>query len=279
MYTTKHDSQKESNNTCKLKHNRERKKVKPEIRDANKKCQVENDYYDMKPSLTKSPAQHQLTFNDDYCTRTSQESFSHGGEDAASMISFGSIPSSSTGSENPSSAHSFVEVDTFIESLLAKGCVDEILETLQPMSYSLHGCEKMRSSGCLPFLIRQLHIHPTYEEENRPNQDTRTRVLHILTNIVQNQSSDRQSRRESKVLDILWLIRQYSDLLRDFSRACKKHEQGGDRVQETGCENVQIHLFQKRENLQDFIVCGKIIIILCQNYLKLFYFRFQQNEI
>ena len=102
---------------------------------------------------------------------------------------------------------------------------------------------------------------------------------HILANIVQNQSSDRQSRRESKVLNMLWLIRQYSDLLRDFSRACKKHEQGGYRAQETGCKNVQITILQKRENLQDFIVCGKILIILSKKYFKLFYFRFQQNTI
>ena len=272
MYTMKRDGQKETYNTYKSNHSKDIKKIKPESMNINKKCQVENDYYDMKPSLTKSPAQYQLTFHDDYCSRTSQDSFSHGGEDAASMISFGSVPSSSNGSENPSAAHSLVEVDTFLTSLLSKG-VEEILETLLPMSSSLENCEKMRSSGCLPFLIQLLHTHPAYAEKNRPSREDRSKVLCILTNIVQKQTSDRQSRRESKVLEIIWLIQQYSDFLRDVTKAYQEQDYSSGRVKERGCKNVHITISQTGENLLDFIVCGKIFLLLEKIVSQSLYFR------
>ena len=265
MYRAKGDSEKETYNTKKPKHKGEILKINPEILSVKEKHQVENVYYEMKPSLTKSPPPNDLKYGDEYYTRTNQDSIFQGGEGAASLISFSSLTSSENGSGHTSAPESIVEVDTVIESIIAKGCVDEVLDSLQPLSCSEYGCEQMRSSGCLPFLIQQLHIQPAYEEHCRPARDTRQRVLNILTNIVKNQSSVQRGRRESKILDILWTIRQYTDLLRDLMKAYESNSQVSARANEIGCENVKTTILKRGKNVKSVILCGKIIFILGKN--------------
>ena len=259
IYTRKCDSEKEANSK---KQKKKIEIINPNIKRVNNKHHIENEYYEMRPPLTESLAQKDLIYNDKYYTLTSQDSFSQGGEGAASLISFSSEPSSGNDSENTSAPHSLVEKDTFIESLIAKGCVDDVLDSLDSTSGSVDGCDQMRSSGCLPFLIQQLHLQPAYEEHCRPARDMRQRVLNILTNIVHNQSSARQCRRESKILEILWSILQYSELLRDVIKACESDDKVRASAEKTSCEKVKITVLQNRKNLQGLINCGKFSFIL-----------------
>ena len=248
MCNSQPDRKKEIPDTWKAKHKDERRKVKPENLNHNAKCQVENDYYDMKP----------LPVTGEYCVSTSQDY--NGGEDIASMISYdGCIPTSYSGSDDTSTTPSLGELDNILESLLTSDNVTDTVDYLLALSCNKENCNKIRRSGCLSFLINQLHTHPTYQENNRPSQNIRMRVLNILTNIAQNQNSDPQIRRDLKVLDILWNIRQYTDLLRDFFKACESNETFSAQAKETGCKNVLITVLQEGKNLQDIIVCGKII--------------------
>ena len=137
----------------------------------------------------------------------------------------------------------------------------------------MHNCDKMRSSGCLPFLIKLLHTYPEYEDNNRPSRRERAKSLFILNNIVQHQSSVRQNKRETKVLGILWLIRQYSDFLRDVNAACQENEISSARVVGAGCRNVHLTVLPTAENLNDFIVCGKIFSLLEKIVSQSLYFR------
>ena len=246
MHNSQSDQKKVIPDIWKAKHKAERRKVMEENLNHNVKCQVENDYCDMKP----------LPVTGEYCMSTSQDC--NGGEDIASMISYDRYGSSYSGSDSTSTTPSLGELDNILESLLTSENITDTVDSLLALSSSKENCHKIRRSGCLPFLINQLHTHPTYQENDRPSHLVRRRVLNILTNIAQNQNNDRQTRRDLKVLGILWNIRQYTDLLRDF-KACKSNETFYTQVQETGCKNVQIKLLQEGKNLEDIIVCGKIV--------------------
>ena len=251
MHNSQSDQKKVIPDTWKAKHKDERREMKPESLNHNAKCQEENDYYDMKP----------LPVTGEYCMSTCQDY--NGGEDIASMISYDScIPTSYSGSDSTSTTPSLGELGNILESLLASDNITDTVDSLLALSSSKENCQKIRKSGCLSFLINQLHTHPTYQEINRPSQNIRRKVLNILTNIAQNQNSDRQIRRDLKVLDLLWNIKQYSDLLRDILNVCKSNETFSAQVQETGCKKVQITLLQEGKNLQDFIVCGKITFLV-----------------
>lgn len=51
----------------------------------------------------------------------------------------------------------------------------------------------------------------------------RCQALHVISNLVEHQTSDKWRRREGKVVGLLWLMRQYTDLLRDLARTHRQH--------------------------------------------------------
>ena len=48
----------------------------------------------------------------------------------------------------------------------------------------------------------------------------------MISNLVEHQTSDKWRRREGKVVGLLWLMRQYTDLLRDTARAHRQPHPG-----------------------------------------------------
>ena len=117
-----------------------------------------------------------------------------------------------------------------------------------------HNSSSRYRHGCLPYVINLLHLHPFNTETARPTKHIRfdinltfnwnfvkethfmsylkrcrvehlfsiltvieecvirCQALHVISNLIQHQLSDIWRKRE------LWLIRQYTDFLRDLSR-------------------------------------------------------------
>ena len=55
----------------------------------------------------------------------------------------------------------------------------------------------------------------------------RCQALHVISNLIQHQLSDKWRKRESKVIGLLWLIRQYTDFVRDVLRFSATSGGGG----------------------------------------------------
>ena len=110
----------------------------------------------------------------DYCDMASarEQQFTQAGEDMASIISFGSLPSSSGGSAE-AGLHQPRDLSPDLASLLRSGLSDEdILGTLITWT-SDPGLGARYRPGCLPYLVNLLHCHPLHTEAARPNRHIR----------------------------------------------------------------------------------------------------------
>ena len=165
---------------------------------------AEGDYCDMKPSLVLQNTE-----------------FSLAGEDLASIISFESLPSSSGASGEPGGlGGGQTGTEPRVAALLDSGLSDrDILGTLLQWSQQTNSSSRLRP-GCLPYLLSLLHLHPHHSAQARPDRESRCQALHVISNLINQQaSSEKRRKRESKVIGLLWLIRQYTDFLRDLERA------------------------------------------------------------
>ena len=193
---------------------------------------VEGDYCDMKPSLVLQNTE-----------------FSLAGEDLASIISFESLPSSS-GASGEAGGLSQTALDPRVAALLDSGLTDrDILSSLLQWSLQANSTSRLRP-GCLPYLINLLHLHPHHRAHARPDRETRCSALHVISNLINNQTtSEKRRKRESKVIGLLWLIRQYTDFLRDLERAG---------VGELGCSAVRLAAVKS----SGMIKCGEFYTLL-----------------
>ena len=80
----------------------------------------------------------------------------------------------------------------------------------------------------------------------------RCQALHVISNLIQHQLSDKWRKRESKVMGLLWLIRQYTDFLRDLSRYSATTGGGGAVMRGAGCRPVTLWVDRK------IINCGRL---------------------
>ena len=180
---------------------------------------VEGDYCDMKPSLMLQNTE-----------------FSLAGEDLASIISFESLPSSS-GASGEAGGLSQTGLDPRVAALLDSGLTDrDILSSLLQWSLQANSASRLRA-GCLPYLINLLHLHPHHRAQARPDRETRCQALHVISNLINNNNvSEKRRKRESKVIGLLWLIRQYTDFLRDLEREAAMMVRAG----QLGCSAVRL---------------------------------------
>lgn len=74
----------------------------------------------------------------------------------------------------------------------------------------------------------------------------RCQALHVISNLIQHQLSDIWRKRE------LWLIRQYTDFLRDLSRYSATTGGGGAVMRGAGCRPVTLWVDRK------IINCGRL---------------------
>ena len=74
----------------------------------------------------------------------------------------------------------------------------------------------------------------------------RCQALHVISNLIQHQLSDIWRKRE------LWLIRQYTDFLRDLSRYSATTGGGGSVMRGAGCRPVTLWVDRK------IINCGRL---------------------
>ena len=193
---------------------------------------TESDYCDMKPSLVLQKTE-----------------FSLAGEDLASLISFESLPSSSGGSGEPGGT-SGTGGDPRVAALLDSGLGErDVVSTLLQWSSQPDSAPRLRP-GCLPYLISLLHLHPHHQAQARPDRETRCQALHVISNLINHQaSSEKRRKKESKVIGLLWLIRQYTDFLRDLERAG---------VGELGCSAVRLAAVKS----SGMIKCGEFYTLL-----------------
>ena len=77
----------------------------------------------------------------------------------------------------------------------------------------------------------------------------RCQALHVISNLVEHQTSDKWRRREGKVVGLLWLMRQYTDLLRDLART---HRQPNTPTLAT-CDPVTLWVVKSEHT----IMCGE----------------------
>ena len=185
---------------------------------------AEGDYCDMKPSLMLQNTE-----------------FSLAGEDLASIISFESLPSSSGGSGEAGGPGRGNQTATEprVAALLDSGLpARDILGSLLQWSQQANSSPRLRA-GCLPYLISLLHLHPHHRAQARPDRESRCQALHVISNLINHQAgSDKRRKRESKVIGLLWLIRQYTDFLRDLEREAAMMERAG--MVELGCSAVRL---------------------------------------
>ena len=67
----------------------------------------------------------------------------------------------------------------------------------------------------------------------------RCQALHVISNLINNQThSDKRRKRESKVIGLLWLTRQYTDFIRDVTRDGDMMARTA--VGELGCSPVRL---------------------------------------
>ena len=120
----------------------------------------------------------------DYCDMATMASargdqFTQAGEDMASLISFGSLPSSSGGSADHHNGLQRQPRDLGdsgdLALLLRSGLSDEdILATLVTWTMDPGpGLGARYRLGCLPYLVNLLHLHPLHTEAARPTRHIR----------------------------------------------------------------------------------------------------------
>ncbi|XP_040564630.1 uncharacterized protein [Lepeophtheirus salmonis] len=108
------------------------------------------------------------------------------------------------------------DIDSKIEgvnslvSLLGCTDIEKMSRTFLAMSSSQAKCDLMRSHHVIPLLVQLLHGNSP-----RPSKDIRFRLSKALSNIVHSHPSDKQCKREAKVLKLLEVLRLYTDFLRD----------------------------------------------------------------
>ena len=106
------------------------------------------------------------------------DQFTQAGEDMASLISFGSLPSSSGGSadhHNGLQRPRDLGDSGDLALLLRSGLSDEdILATLVTWTMDPGpGLGARYRLGCLPYLVNLLHLHPLHTEAARPTRHIR----------------------------------------------------------------------------------------------------------
>ena len=106
------------------------------------------------------------------------DQFTQAGEDMASLISFGSLPSSSGGSadhHNGLQRPRDLGDSGDLALLLRSGLSDEdILATLVTWTMDPGpGLGARYRLGCLPYLVNLLHLHPLHTETARPTRHIR----------------------------------------------------------------------------------------------------------
>jgi hypothetical protein len=118
----------------------------------------------------------------------------------------------------------------------------------------------MRNSRIIPILIQMLHGEGSQFSGpslgQRQSRDVRLRVARALHNIVHAHPTDKQCKREARVLRLLETLRIYSDFLRDFVLASST---GQVEVPEVGCGPVCIRLVPGGDKAtgKDLLVCGE----------------------
>ena len=102
-----------------------------------------------------------------------------------------------------------------------------------------------------PFLYLSLFFQASDQE--RASREIRTRVSRALHNIVHHANpTDRQCKREAKVLKLLETLRLYADLLRDVRSDSEAEELRG-----YGCRPVCVRVAAVADVEQDLIICGE----------------------
>ena len=81
----------------------------------------------------------------------------------------------------------------------------------------------------------------------------RCQALHVISNLIQHQLSDKWRKRESKVIGLLWLIRQYTDFVRDLLRFYATSG-GGAVMRGAGCCPVTLWVVRSTH----IINCGRL---------------------
>ena len=116
----------------------------------------------------------------------------------------------------------------------------------------------MRNSRIIPILIQMLHGE---SGSQRPSRDVRLRVARALHNIVHAHPTDKQCKREARVLRLLETLRIYSDFLRDFVSAASA---GQGQLPDVGCSPICIRVVPggDKSTGNDLLVCGKISLSL-----------------
>ena len=169
-----------------------------------------------------------------------------------SIISFESLPSSS-GASGEAGGHSQTGSEPRLAALLDSGLSDrDILSSLLQWSQGVSSSSRLRV-GCLPYLISLLHLHPHHTAQARPDRETRCQALLVISNLINNQSNTvKQRKRESKVIGLLWLIRQYTDFLRDVEREAAMTVMS--ELEELGCSAVRLTAVKS----SGIIKCGEL---------------------
>jgi hypothetical protein len=127
-----------------------------------------------------------------------------------------------------------------------------------PFEKTLSSTFQMRNSRIIPILIQMLHGDGSQlAESQRPSRDVRLRVARALHNIVHAHPTDKQCKREARVLRLLETLRIYSDFLRDFVAAASA---GQGQLPDVGCSPICIRVVPGGEKStgNDLLVCGKL---------------------
>lgn len=179
-----------------------------------------------------------------------------------------------------------IECVNSLVSLLGCKDIDKMSRTFEAMSSSKANCELLRSHRVIPLLVELLHTgqvgqqHQQLQQhvghrrgEHRPSREIRQRVARALHNIVHAHPTDKQCKREAKVLKLLETLRLYSDYLRDLKMSAitsaadaddaKEEQEEEDDTEEEkkkkevlkqhGCRPVCLQLSENMEVL----ICGK----------------------
>ena len=86
----------------------------------------------------------------------------------------------------------------------------------------------------------------------------RCQALHVISNLINNQTqSDKRRKRESKVIGLLWLVRQYTDFMRDTLVASEDNMVLRTAVGELGCSPVRLAAIK----CSGIIKCGEWSLI------------------
>ena len=141
--------------------------------------------------------------------------FSQAGEELASVQSLGSGGRGSSGGSSASSGLGEWGAGRAEAGLAWLLDSEPALARLVQLTACPDTARQLRQAGCLPLLTARLHPVPPAP---RPPPRTRARLLAATSNLVAGRAG-RAGRREARVLGLLWLARQYTDLLRDLQCA------------------------------------------------------------